>query len=128
MGIGTIATPKAKLEVNGSFRANDTHINGFLCAKEVHVRLSGAPCWPDYVFSKNYNLMPLQELEQFVNENQHLPNIPSAAEVEENGIELGEMNAKLLKKVEELTLYLLQQEKKMLELQKQIDELKTTKP
>jgi len=117
MGIGTIATPKAKLEVNGSFRANDTHINGFLCAKEVRVRLSGSPCWPDYVFGKNYNLMPLKELEQFVNENQHLPEIPSAATVEENGIELGKMNALLLKKVEELTLYIIQMEKRISELE-----------
>jgi len=147
VGVGT-KTPTAKFDVSGDFKARTADITNtltvqsatiadlltvdrirvedLLCAREVKVQIK--PCWPDYVFSKNYNLMPLQELEQFVNENQHLPNIPSAAEVEENGIELGEMNAKLLKKVEELTLYLLQQEKKMVELQKQIDELKTTKP
>jgi len=143
VGIGT-KTPAKKLDVAGSFKAtsatidnalsaneltansanitktlstNDLKVSGLLCAKEVRVQLSGNPCWPDYVFSKDYNLLPLSEVEQFINENHHLPNIPSAAEVEENGINIGEMNAKLLLKVEELTLYIL-------DLQKQINELK----
>jgi len=114
--IGATNQP-AKLVVNGTFKAQDTHIAGLLCAKQVRVMLSGSPCWPDYVFSKEYNLMPLKELEQFVNKNQHLPNVPSASEVETNGIDLGEMNAILLKKMEEMTLYIL-------DLQKQINELK----
>jgi len=104
--------------LTGTTLADELKVDGLLCAKEVRVRLAGAPCWPDFVFSKNYNLMPLKELEQFVNENQHLPEIPSAATVEENGIEVGQMNALLLKKIEELTLYIL-------DLQKQIDELKS---
>jgi len=90
-------------------------VENLLCAREVKVQIRS--CWPDFVFGKNYKLMPLQELEQFVNETQHLPEIPSAATVEENGIHVGEMNALLLKKIEELTLY-------VLDLQKQIDELK----
>ncbi len=73
--------------------------------------------WPDFVFGNNYKLMNLYELEQFINANQHLPNVPSAEEVSANGIDLGEMNAVLLQKVEELTLHII-------ELQKQIDELK----
>jgi hypothetical protein len=116
IGIGKTA-PSATLDVNGSFKANSAKINGLLCAKEVRVALSGSPCWPDYVFGKEYKLTPLNELEQFITENQHLPNVPSAAEVETNGVELGEMNALLLQKVEELTLYIL-------DLQKQINELK----
>jgi hypothetical protein len=91
-----------------------------VCVKEVRVA-SGSPCWPDYVFSRNYKLPSLSEVEQFITENQHLPNVPSAAEVKENGIELGEMNAILLQKVEELTLYIIA-------LQKQVDELKNGKP
>jgi len=130
LGIGT-TNPTAKLEVAGTFKAtsatiprltgttiaDELKVDGLLCAKEVRVRLAGAPCWPDYVFSKNYKLMPLKELEQFVNENQHLPNIPSAAEVEENGIELGAMNTLLLKKIEELTLYIFQIEKRLSDLE-----------
>jgi len=75
------------------------------------------PCWPDYVFAKDYNLMPISEVEQFITENQHLPGVPPAAEVEANGMNLGEINIILVQKVEELTLYIIQ-------LQKQIDELK----
>jgi len=112
IGIGKTA-PSATLDVNGSFKANSAKINGLLCAKEVRVALSGSPCWPDYVFGKEYKLTPLNELEQFITENQHLPNVPSAAEVEANGVELGEMNALLLQKVEELTLYIIQLEKRL---------------
>jgi hypothetical protein len=92
-------------------------IDGFLCAKEVRVQLSGSPCWPDFVFHKDYKLLPLKEVEQFITENQHLPNVPSSAEVEANGVELGEMNAILLQKVEELTLYIIQMEKRLSELE-----------
>lgn len=73
--------------------------------------------WPDFVFGNNYKLMNLYELEQYINANQHLPEVPSAEEVSASGIDLGEMNAILLQKVEELTLHII-------ELQKQIDELK----
>jgi hypothetical protein len=76
------------------------------------------------VFEKNYSLLPLSDLEQYLEQNQRLPNIPSAAEVEENGLDLGDMQSKLLQKIEELTLYILQQEKKVLDLQNQINELK----
>jgi len=61
--------------------------------------------------------LPLNELEEFINEKQHLPNVPSAAEVEENGVNVGEMNAILLQKVEELTLYIIQIEKRLSDLE-----------
>jgi hypothetical protein len=89
-------------------------VEGKVGAREVQVTASG---WPDYVFSPDYKLPSLSALDIFVRENKHLPEIPTAAEVEKNGIALGELNALLLKKVEELTLYLIDQ-------QKQIDELK----
>jgi len=101
--------------IDGLTKTHNLRVNNLLCAKEIKVQLNST--WPDYVFYKDYNLLPLSEVEQFINENHHLPNIPSAAEVEENGINIGEMNAKLLLKVEELTLYIL-------DLQKQINELK----
>ncbi|RZT00336.1 TMF family protein [Aquimarina brevivitae] len=109
VGIGTY-TPDAKLAVNGTIHS-----------KEVKVDLVG---WPDYVFEPEYNLPTLQEVEQHINEKGHLQNIPSAAEVEKEGVQLGEMNAKLLQKIEELTLYMIEQNKKTAQLQKEVEQLK----
>ncbi|BFP40639.1 hypothetical protein FGF1_14840 [Flavobacteriaceae bacterium GF1] len=99
LGIGT-TTPDAKLTVKG-----DIH------AEEVKVDLN-VPA-PDYVFKEGYDLKSLQEVQDYIKEHGHLPNIPSAQEMEENGIELGGMNMKLLEKIEELTLYVLQQEEEL---------------
>jgi hypothetical protein len=74
--------------------------------------------WPDYVFEKDYNLLPLSELETYINQNKHLPEVPSAKEMEAEGLNLKEMNLMLLKKVEELTLHILNQEKRIKELEK----------
>lgn len=82
-------------------------VDGKLITEEVKVQLSGN--WPDYVFAKDYNLPTLEEVQRHINEKGHLPNIPSAIEVEANGIEVGEMNRLLLEKIEELTLYTLEQ-------------------
>lgn len=102
LGIGT-EDPSYKLEVNGTIRS-----------KEVIVEATG---WPDYVFEENYNLLSLSEIEAFIKANGHLPEVPSATEVEANGITLGEMNVLLLKKIEELTLHTIEQEKTLLEQQ-----------
>ncbi|MBR1992223.1 MAG: hypothetical protein IJ986_08125 [Bacteroidales bacterium] len=67
--IGT-NTPQAKLTVDGN-----------VCAKEVRVSLSGSPCWPDYVFAQDYDLMEISDLRNYVRQNRHLPGVPSAAEV-----------------------------------------------
>ncbi|MEN7550450.1 hypothetical protein AAG747_21200 [Rapidithrix thailandica] len=90
-------------------------VKGKAIMEGVKVELSGdgTGVWPDYVFSDNYKLKSLAEVEEFVRENRHLPEIPSAKEVEQNGIDVAEMDAKLLQKVEELTLYLIEQNKKM---------------
>ena len=69
--------------------------------------------WADYVFEKNYKLISLNELEKFYSTNKHLPEVPTAKDVIENGIEIGQMNALLLKKVEELTLYIVELNKKI---------------
>ena len=69
------------------------------------------------MFEKDYKLLPLNEVEQFITQNQHLPNVPTAAEVEANGVNLGEMNAILIQKVEELTLYIIQLEKRLSEIE-----------
>jgi len=99
-------------------------VNGFIGAKEVYVE-NTSTTWPDYVFSNDYNLPSLNDVEKFVNQNKHLPDVPSAAEVAEKGQAVGEMNAVLLKKVEELTLYIIEQNKRMDEQQRKIQELES---
>jgi hypothetical protein len=84
-------------------------VAGKTLTEEVVVKLQAN--WPDYVFSNSYNLMPLSELESYINQNKHLPEVPSAKEVAENGIAVGEMSATLLKKIEELTLYVIELKK-----------------
>ncbi len=113
LGIGTELIPSGyKLAVNGK-----------AIIEEVRVELSES--WPDYVFEENYNLRSLKETEAYIKNNKHLPEIPSAIEMEANGIQLGEMNMLLLKKIEELTLYTIQQQKLIEDQGKMIEELKT---
>jgi hypothetical protein len=96
------------------------NVTGTIRAEEVKVCLNQG-C--DFVFDKNYNLMPLKNLKLFINENKHLPEIAPAAEMESEGINLSEMNAKLLQKVEELTLYLIQQNEKIENLEAKVNNL-----
>ena len=99
VGIGTSVIPtEFKLAVAGK-----------IIAEEVVVKLQSA--WPDFVFDQDYSLKPLHEVEQFVRTNKHLPGIPSAAQVEEKGLSMGEMHNKLLLKIEELTLYIIELQK-----------------
>lgn len=98
--------PDAKLTVKGKVHA-----------EEVKVDLSVPG--PDYVFNEDYELRSLEEIREYIEENGHLPNIPSAAEMEENGVQLGLMNMKLLEKIEELVLYTLHQEEKVKALQQE---------
>ena len=100
VGIGTNDTQGYKLAVAGS-----------MVAEEINVKLQSN--WPDYVFDTNHNLMPLAELESYIKENNHLPDVPTETEVKENGIDLAEINATLLQKVEELTLYVIEQQKQI---------------
>ena len=103
VGVGTI-NPDSKLTVKGKIHA-----------EEVKIDLS-VPA-PDYVFAKEYDLLSIEEVQQYISEKGHLPNIPSAAAMEANGVELGIMNMKLLEKIEELTLYTIEQEKKLKKLE-----------
>ncbi|MBL7727718.1 MAG: hypothetical protein JNM68_08535, partial [Dinghuibacter sp.] len=129
-GVGTY-TPNAKFHVNGAqlIGGNTARIatgyqlsvDGKIIAEEVKVQLSTA--WPDYVFADNYKLRPLEEVEQHIKANKHLPNIPSAAVVEKEGINLGDMNKRLMEKVEELTLYLIELKKENKTLQQNNDSL-----
>jgi hypothetical protein len=111
VGIGTTTTGSHKLAVDGS-----------IGAREIQVESSD---WSDFVFEDNYELKSINELESYIEKNKRLPDIPSASEVEKDGIKIGEMNAKLLQKVEELTLYLIEQNKMIKAQQKEIEELKS---
>jgi hypothetical protein len=97
VGIGTTA-PAHKLDVIGTIRS-----------REVRVDMNGA----DFVFEENYPLMPLSELETYIKKNKHLPEIAPAKEMQEQGSNLGDLNTKLLQKIEELTLYTIEQNKKL---------------
>lgn len=108
VGIGT-ASPSEKLSVNGKIRA-----------KEIKVESVN---WPDYVFHKDYPLKPLSEVEKFIQTNHHLPEMPDAAEIEKEGLSLGEMNSRLLQKIEELTLYLIDKDKQVSDLQNRLKRL-----
>lgn len=97
-------------------------VNGKVACTEVLVQ--DLASWPDYVFKSDYNLMSLGELEQSINENGHLPGLPSAQEIETHGLHMGNMQKQVVEKVEELTLYTIEQGKMLQELKKEIDELK----
>ena len=99
VGIGISDPGTDKLAVNGNIRA-----------KEVRVEIAN---WPDYVFEKDYKLPTLYEVENHIKKYGHLMNIPSATNIEENGVDVGQMNKLLLEKIEELTLYIIQQEKRI---------------
>jgi hypothetical protein len=75
---------------------------------------------PDYVFDKTYNLLPLNEIESFVTKNKHLPDMPAAEQMKKSGVDLAQMNMSLLKKIEELTLHLIAQDKRIRELEKKV--------
>lgn len=112
VGIGT-AIPDEKLTVNGKIHA-----------QEVRIDLSSPMTVPDYVFANDYKLKSLEEVEAYIKQNSHLPEIPSAKEIEKNGLMLAEMNMNLLKKIEELTLYSIDQNKKIEAQAKEIESLK----
>ena len=95
VGIGT-TVPDAKLAVKGTVHAQEV---------KVDLAVPG----PDYVFNSDYNLLSLEEIKTYIDKNKHLPEVPSAKEMEANGVQLGEMNMLLLKKIEELTLYVIEQ-------------------
>lgn len=100
---------------NGTQKTLQLTNTGMLQARKVKV---DTETWPDYVFTPEYTLMPIKELEIYINENGHLPNVPSQKEVVSEGIDLGQMNIILMEKVEELSIY-------MIQMQKEIDLLKS---
>jgi len=104
VGIGT-NNPSYKLSVNGTIQSTEVVVE------------SG---WADYVFEKDYRLVPLEDVEMFIKENKHLPNMPSAKQIAENGLHLGDVQKRMMEKIEELTLY-------VIELKKEIENIKNKK-
>lgn len=114
VGIGTINPGTYKLAVDGTVGAR-------------RIKVTQQTTWADFVFHDNYRLPSLQELEAYIQQHKHLPDVPTAKEVEENGIDIGNINATLLQKVEELTLYIIQLNKKNEALEKRVAEMEKRK-
>jgi hypothetical protein len=89
------------------------YVEGGILTEKVKVALRSTANWADYVFADNYELMPLKDVEKFINSNKHLPGIKSAKELMEDGLDVAQMQAKHMEKIEELTLYVIEQEKKI---------------
>jgi hypothetical protein len=107
IGTGTMSLPGGNVKLA---------VNGKILCEELEIALTSA--WPDYVFNSDYRLSPLSEVDAFIKENNHLPGIPSANEIESNGLSVGEMNRLMMQKIEELTLYVIELEKKINDLEK----------
>lgn len=129
IGSNNTSPPENGLYVNGNLHIGTTagaagykmSVNGKVICEELTVELSGD--WPDYVFQDDYKLMPLSEVEKAIIANLHLPGVPPAAEIEKSGIHMSEISATLLRKIEELTLYIIEQEKSINQLQEQLEAL-----
>jgi hypothetical protein len=111
LGIGTTNTSGYQLAVNGNAIANS-----------LTLQLYGT--WPDYIFDKSYQLLPLTDVQAYIDKNHHLPEVPSAADVARDGMNVGPMNEVLVKKVEELTLYMIELNKQLKDQQLEITKLK----
>ena len=109
VGIGTTAVSGAKLSVEGIIRARRVLVNN---------------TWADYVFETNYQLMPLTDLETYITTKKHLPNVPTAQDIEKDGVDLGKINKILVEKVEELTLYIISMNKRMVQLEAEMKQSK----
>jgi len=96
-------------------------VNGKIICEGMRVKLKAE--WADYVFDEDYDLMSLEEVETHIQENKHLPGVPSAKEVAETGLDIEIMQVKMMEKIEELTLYIIEQDKQIKTQQTQINEL-----
>ena len=117
-------TPEGKMVI-GDVNYNTATTYGLYVAdgimtEQVKVAIKTTNDWSDFVFNKSYKLMPLKQLEKYIEMNKHLPDVPSATEVLENGVNMAKMDATLLQKIEELTLYTIELNKKILEMQAEL--------
>jgi len=132
LALGTNNTPQLFISEGGNVGIGTTQLSSYKLAVEGRIAARGVKVtvgtFADYVFDSTYQLRPLASLQQYINQNKHLPGIPSAEEVKKDGgIELGEMNVKLLEKIEELTLYVIDLKKENEQMKKEIKEIKEKK-
>jgi len=127
--VGSYTNTYLSVGANGGLAIGTTNtqgykfaVNGDAILTKVKVRQFGS--WPDYVFHPHFQLMPLNELEMYLQQNKHLPDVPSAKDVEDKGLDLGDTESILLKKIEELTLYVIDINKKLEKLSEENAALK----
>lgn len=124
-----VADANAKSYFSGNVMIGTTDPQGYKLAVNgdaifTKVKVKAYANWPDYVFHHTYKLRPLVELEKYIQQYKHLPEVPSANEIEKNGLDIGENQGVLLKKIEELTLYIIDQQKQIDELKKELRSIK----
>ncbi|MFD2603236.1 hypothetical protein [Flavobacterium suzhouense] len=134
MSFGTNSVEAMRINQNGKVRIGSSDratpdgyklfVEQGILTEKVKVAVSTTADWADYVFASDYKLMPLEEVEKFTKENNHLPNVPSAADMVNNGLDVAKMDAKLLEKIEELTLYAVQQNKENKDLKAELENQK----
>ncbi|MDR6760633.1 hypothetical protein J2Y38_000831 [Flavobacterium sp. 2755] len=117
---GKIGIDVTSFPTNALYANYKLFVRGGILTDEVRVSLSANGTWADYVFFDNYKLMPLSELEIFISNNKHLPNVPSAKEIKEDGINIADMIRIQQEKIEELTLYIIEQNRKIEALQAKV--------
>lgn len=122
LAVGNFETSFA-MPTNNSYRLI---VQDGIITEKVKVALKGTLDWADYVFEPSYQLMPLEKVESFVKENKHLPNVPSAEEMSKNGLDVSQTSAKLMEKIEELTLYMIEMNKEIKALKSENAKLKKT--
>ena len=113
--------------VQTQFDGYKLYVEQGILTEKVKVAVKDSKDWFDNVFAPDYQLLSIQKLEKFINDNKHLPDVPTTEEVMANGLDLGKMNATLLKKVEELTLYMISLKKELDETKASLEELKSKK-
>lgn len=120
LAVGNFETAFA-MPTNNSYRLI---VQDGIITEKIKVAVKGTADWADYVFEPSYKLMPLDKVESFVKENKHLPNVPSAEDMSKNGLDVSQTSAKLMEKIEELTLYLIDINKQVEQLKKENEQLK----
>lgn len=134
VGIGT-NNPQARLDVNGNVRIGDVttpvgyklYVEEGILAERVRIAAKNGAEWADYVFEPDYDLNSIEQVEKFIKANKHLPNVPSAKEVGEKGVDVVEMDATLLRQIEELWLHVIELKKENETLKEKVEVLESTK-